>query len=54
MRLIERSLGCVLYELIFLKIAFPQGQRNKPPIPTQVSTSGIFSSILQKYLISFI
>ena len=50
MRLIERSLGCVLFELIFLSKAFPQGQRNNPPIPSKVSSSGIFLSILPKYL----
>ena len=48
MRLNERSLGCVLYELKFLTVAFPEGQRNDPPIPTEVSSCGIFSSILSK------
>ena len=50
---ILRSLGCVLFELKFLKLAFPIGQRNDPPIPINVSSSGIFSSILPKYFKNF-
>ena len=44
----KRSLGCVLYELIHLKLAFPQGLENDDtPIPL-LRTSGRFSDILQK------
>ena len=40
----------MLYELKFLSKAFPLGQRGDPKIPSKVSTSGIFSTILPKYL----
>ena len=40
----------MLYELKFLSIAFPRGQFGDPKIPSNVSTSGIFSTILPKYL----
>ena len=43
-----RSLGCVLYELIFLEVAFPQGQRDDPPIPN-FAESGLFLEVLSKY-----
>ena len=49
-RIICRSLGCVLFELKFLTFAFPKGQFGDPPIPSNVSSSGLFSSILEKYL----
>ena len=52
--LIERSLGCVLYELIFLTLAFPKGQFGDPAIPSKVSSCGIFSSVIRKYFNSFI
>ena len=39
----------MLYELKFLTRAFPQGQFEDPPVPTNVSSSGIFSSVLSKY-----
>ena len=48
--LILRSLGCVLYELKFLTRAYPRGQRVNPDIPSGVSSCGIFSTILSKYL----
>ena len=31
---IDRSLGCVLYELITCKYAFPYGQKSDPPVPS--------------------
>ena len=31
---IDRSLGCVLYELITFKYAFPYGQKSDPPVPS--------------------
>ena len=43
------SLGCVLYELIFLRVAFPQGQRGDPSVPSDLSSSVLFSSVLSKY-----
>ena len=45
-----RSLGCVLYELIFLRTAFSCDQRGDAPIPSDLSSTGIFSSILPRYL----
>lgn len=30
---IIRSLGCVMYELLFLELAFKKGQMGRPPIP---------------------
>lgn len=39
----------MLYELIFLKIAFPQGQRDNPPIP-DLSLSGPFLRVLKRML----
>ena len=44
----------MLYELLFLAKAFPQGQRNDPPIPTKVSSSGLFTAILPKYFFGLI
>jgi hypothetical protein len=44
----KRSLGCVLYELVYLKFAFPKGQRDNPPLP-DLRDSGQFSTILSKY-----
>ena len=41
----------MLYELKFLTKAFPRGQRGNPPIPSNLSDSGIFSSVLPKYLL---
>lgn len=48
---LQRSLGCVLYELMFLSKAFPRGQRGNPALPTNISSfySGLFSAILSKY-----
>ena len=46
----QRSLGCVLYELLFLEYAFPRGQRGNPHLPSNVSSCEIFSAILPKYL----
>lgn len=43
---INRSLGCVLYELVFLEFAFRLGQKDDPPIPTNLTSSGQFSNIL--------
>ena len=44
----KRSLGCVLYELIYLMVAFPQGQdRVDTPIPS-LNGSRIFFGVLQK------
>lgn len=31
---IDRSLGCVLYELLTFKYAFPYGQKSDPPVPS--------------------
>ena len=45
----QRSLGCVLHELFFLEYAFPRGQRGNPPLPSNLSSCGIFSAILPKY-----
>ena len=39
----------MLYELIYLKLAFPRGQFDDPEIPSDLSDSGIFSSVLPKY-----
>ena len=41
-----RSLGCVLYELIFLDFAFPGGKR-KTELPSFLN-SGRFAEILPK------
>jgi hypothetical protein len=40
-------------ELIFLIKAFSKGQKKDPPIPTNVSSSEIFSSVLSKYFNAF-
>ena len=43
-----RSLGCVLYELKYLKVAFPQGQDgNSTPIP-DLGNMGPFLGVLQE------
>lgn len=49
-----RSLGCVLYELLNLKQAFPKGSTRRIPrsIDNAVGQySSIFSKILSKYII---
>lgn len=45
----KRSLGCVLYELIFLKLAFIKGQEGNPNLPDLSGSRG-FVGVLQKYL----
>lgn len=47
-----RSLGCVIYELLFLKVAFPRGQFANPEIPDLGNTL-FFSRILKKYYFVF-
>lgn len=41
------SLGCVLYELVFLDMAFPLGQRDNPKVP-DLSQAGLFCDVLCK------
>ena len=41
------SLGCILYELVFLSQAFPYGQKNNPSIPDLGNTL-CFSPMLSK------
>lgn len=45
-----RSLGCVLYELIHLELAFPRGVE-KNPANLRFTNFGRFSGILPRYLI---
>ena len=44
----KRSLGCFLYELITLELAFPEGHDDETPIPN-FNDYVIFSEILKKY-----
>lgn len=43
----KRSLGCVLYEMIFLKLAFKYGQGGNPNVP-ELRKSGYFAAVLKK------
>ena len=43
-----RSLGCVLYELKTLEMAFPQGQRDFPKM-ADFKDLGHFSGVISKY-----
>jgi hypothetical protein len=47
-----RSLGCVLFELLFLKAAFPKGCLASTPLP-DLGKSYLFKKILKKYSFNF-
>ena len=44
---LKRSLGCVLYEMIFLDFAFKNGQGSDPDIPSLSGARG-FVKVLRK------
>lgn len=47
-----RSLGCVLYEMIHLKKAFPSGQESSPGLP-DLGSHRIFTPILKELVLFY-